>query len=65
MNDFDMQRIENANWILQRYRDELDDTNADTVIDGVTITTNDALRILDLAVCKLTKEKFDRRNQSE
>lgn len=62
MNDFDIQRIENANWILQRYRDELDDTNADTVIDGVTITTNDALRILDLAVYKLTKGKFDRRN---
>ena len=64
MNDFDIQRIENANWILQRYRDELDDTNADTVIDGITITTNDALRILDLAVYKLTKEKFDRRNLS-
>ena len=64
MNDFDIQRIENANWILQRYRDELDDTNADTVIDGVTITTNDALRILDLAVYKLTKGKFDRRNLS-
>ena len=64
MNDFDIQRIENANWILQRYRDELDDTNADTVIDGVTITTNDALRILDLAVYKLTKEKFDRSNLS-
>lgn len=65
MNNFDIQRIENANWILQRYSDELDDTNADTVIDGVTITTNDALRILDLAVYKLTKGKFDRRNQSE
>lgn len=64
MNDFDIQRIENANWILQRYRDELDDTNADTVIDGVRITTNDALRILDLAVYELTKGRFDRRNLS-
>ena len=49
MNNFDKQRIENANWILQRYRDELEDTNADIVIDGVNITTNDALKILDLA----------------
>ena len=64
MNDFDIQRIENANWILQRYSDELDDAQADTVIDGVRITTSDALRILDLAVYKLTKEKFDRRNLS-
>lgn len=64
MNDFDIQRIENANWILQRYSDELDDTNTSMVVDGVYITTNDALKILDLAVYKLTKEKFDRRNLS-
>ena len=57
MNDFDTQRIENANWILQRYSDELDDTNTSMVVDGVYITTNDALKILDLAVYKLTKGK--------
>ncbi|MBQ2389290.1 MAG: hypothetical protein II305_04465 [Clostridia bacterium] len=56
MNDFDKQRIENANWIIQRYRDELEDTNAYIVIDGVYATTNDALRILDLAVYKLTNQ---------
>ena len=55
MNNFDIQRIENANWILQRYRDELEDTNADVVIDGVTITPSDALRVLDLALYELTK----------
>ena len=59
MNDFDKQRIENANWILQRYRDELEDTNADIVIDGVNITTNDALKILDLAVYKLMNQAED------
>lgn len=62
MNNFDKQRIENANWILQRYRDELEDTNADIVIDGVNITTNDALRILDLAVYKLTNQVEDLTN---
>lgn len=55
MNNFDIQRIENANWVLQRYRDELEDTNVDIVIDGVTITPSDALRVLDLALYKLTK----------
>lgn len=59
MNDFDKQRIENANWIIQRYRDELEDTNAYIVIDGVYATTNDALRILDLAVYKLTNQTED------
>ena len=55
MNNFDIQRIENANWVLQRYRDELEDTNVDIVIDRVTITPRDALRVLDLALYKLTK----------
>ena len=55
MNNFDKQRIENANWILQRYRDELEDTNVYIVIEGVTITPNDALKVLDLALYELTK----------
>ena len=59
MNNFDKQRIENANWIIQRYRDELEDTNAYIFIDGVYVTTNDALRILDLAVYKLTNQTED------
>ena len=59
MNNFDKQRIENANWILQRYCDELEDTNAYIVIDGVNITTNDALKILDLAVYKLMNQAED------
>lgn len=59
MNYFDKQRIENANWILQRYCGELEDAKADIVVDGVYITTNDALRILDLAVYKLTNQKED------
>ena len=59
MNNFDKQRIENANWILQRYCDELEDTNEYVVIDGVYVTTNDALRILDLAVYKLTNQTED------
>ena len=54
MNNFDIQRIENANWVLQRYRDELEDTNADIVIDGVTITPSDALRVLDLALYEIS-----------
>lgn len=54
MNDFDKQRIENANWVLQRYRDELEDTEAFDVVNGEYITVYDALKILDLAVYKLT-----------
>lgn len=57
MNNFDIQRIENANWVLQRYRDELEDINANILIDGVTITPNDALKVLDLASYMLTKQK--------
>ena len=56
MNDFDKQRIENANWIIQRYRDELEDANESIIIDGVCVTTNDALRILDFAVYKLMNQ---------
>lgn len=59
MNDFDKQRIENANWIIQRYHNELEDTNAFIVVNGKYITTNDALRILDLAVYKLTNQTED------
>lgn len=55
MNNFDKQRIENANWILQRYRDELEDTNVYILIDGVYVTPNDALKALDLAIEKLTQ----------
>ena len=55
MNNFDKQRIENANWILQKYYNELEDTNAYIVIDGVYITPKDALKVLDLAIYKLTQ----------
>lgn len=56
MNIFDKQRIENANWTIQKYRDELENTNAYTLIDGIYITPNDALKVLDLAVYKLTQQ---------
>lgn len=55
MNIFDKQRIENANWTIQRYRDELEDTNVYVIIDGIYITPNDALKVLDLAVYELTQ----------
>lgn len=55
MNNFDKQRIENANWILQKYYSELEDTNVYIVINGVYITPNDALKVLDLAIYKLTQ----------
>lgn len=54
MNDFDKQRIENANWVLQMYCDKLEDTEAFIVVNGEYITPIDALRVLDLAVYKLT-----------
>ena len=56
INIFDKQRIENANWTIQKYRDELENTNAYTLIDGIYITPNDALKVLDLAVYKLTQQ---------
>ncbi len=59
MNNFDKQRIENANWIIQRYRDELEDTNTYVIVNGEYITPNDALKILDLAVYRLINQTED------
>jgi hypothetical protein len=56
MNDFDKQRIENANWVLQMYFDKLEDTEAYIVVNGEYITVYDALKILDLAVYKLISQ---------
>ena len=55
MTPFDKQRIENAIWTLERYREELDDLDAETIVDGVWFNVSDALRVLDLALYKLTK----------
>ena len=55
MNNFDKQRIENAIWTLERYRNELIDTNVDILIDGIYVNVSDALKVLDLALYELTK----------
>ena len=59
MNDFDKQRIENANWVLQMYSNTLEDTEEFIVVNGEYITVYDALKILDLAVYKLTNPSED------
>ena len=55
MTPYDKQRIENAIWTLERYSGELQDTEVEILIDDVYINTSDALRVLDLALYKLTK----------
>ena len=56
MDNFDKQRVENANWMLQRYCDELEDTGVYNIINEVEITPKDALRVLDWAVYKLINQ---------
>ena len=56
MNQFDIQRIENALWVLERYWNDLQDTNAYIRIDGVEITPHDALKVLDIALHTLKEE---------
>lgn len=53
---YDKQRIENAIWTLERYRNELRDTQAEIIVDGASITSWDALKVLDLALFMLCKE---------
>ena len=55
MTRYDKQRIENAIWTLERYRNELQDTDAEIVIDGASVTPWDALKVLDLAFFMMTK----------
>jgi hypothetical protein len=57
MNQFDIQRIENALWVLDHYRNELQDTNVEIIIDGVSVTPWDGLKVLDLALYKLEREE--------
>ena len=56
MNQFDIQRVENALWTLEKYWENLQDTNADMCRDGVWFDTSDALRVLDLALDTLKEE---------
>ena len=56
MDQFDLQRIENALWVLQRYWDVLEDTNVDIIIDGVWITPNDGLKVLNIALDAIKEE---------
>ena len=56
MDQFDIQRIENALWVLERYWNDLQDTNAYIRVDGVEMTSSDALKVLDIALYAL-KEK--------
>ena len=57
MNQYDLQRIENAMWILERYRNELQDTKAEIIVDGASITPWDALNVLDLVLYKLEQKE--------
>ena len=57
MTQYDKQRIENAIWTLERYRNELWETDVDIIIDGVRVTPCDALKVLDYALYKLLQEE--------
>ena len=54
MTQYDKQRIENALWTLERYRNELQETDVDIIVDGASVTPWDALKVLDLAFFILT-----------
>lgn len=56
MNQCDLQRIENAIWVLEKYWVNLQDTNADMCRDGVWFDTSDALKVLDMALDALKEE---------
>ena len=55
MNNFDVQRVENAIWTLEQYRNKLIDTDVDIIVDGVSIGVSDALKVLDYVLYELTK----------
>ena len=57
MTRYDRQRIEDAIWTLERYRNELQDTEAEIIVDGASVTPWDALKVLDLALYKLEQEE--------
>lgn len=54
MTQYDKQRIENALWTLRQYSVELQSTKAAITVEGVHINTFNALRVLDLALYKLS-----------
>ena len=55
MTPYDKQRIENAIWTLEKYSEELDDLDAEILVNEVWFDVSDALKVLDLALYKLTK----------
>ena len=57
MTQYDKQRIENALWTLERYRNDLQETDVEIIIDGVSVTPWDALKVLDRALYKLEQEE--------
>ena len=57
MNQYDIQRIENALWVLGKYYNELQETCAYDIIDGVRVTPWEALKILDSALYILTQQE--------
>ena len=57
MNQFDKQRIENALWVLEQYRDELRDVMDGIYIDGEWISPNDILYAMEQALNNLELEE--------
>lgn len=55
MTQYDKQRIENAIWTLEKYSEQLEDLDAEILINDVWFNVSDALKVLDLALYKLTK----------
>lgn len=56
MNKHDIQRIENALWVLKMYADELYYTCVAMYKEGVKITPYDGLEILNMAFDELKEE---------
>lgn len=56
VDKYDLQRIENAIWILNNYRSELNDTKAFAMVGGENVTPWTAINILDDALYYLKDE---------
>lgn len=59
MDKYDIQRIENALWVLKMYEDELQWTCVAIYTEGVKISPRDGLEILDMALNDLKEAQND------
>ena len=57
MNQYDKQRIENAIWVLQKYKTELHEVMSGIFVNGTYISPSDIFYVLDIAMNELEFEE--------